>query len=104
VVWNLADNAMKYRRTDVPPHVEISGRTYGRTYELAVRDNGIGISHEEAKMVFEPFFRASSGKSEPGTGLGLSIVKRAIEASGGKISVTSEPGSGSEFVARLPIA
>jgi signal transduction histidine kinase len=104
VVWNLADNAMKYRRADVPPHVEICGRACGQTYELAVRDNGIGIPREEAKMVFEPFFRASSGRREPGTGLGLSIVKRAIEASGGKISVTSEPGTGSEFVARLPLA
>jgi signal transduction histidine kinase len=104
VIWNLADNAMKYRRTGVPPHVEICGRACGRTYELAVRDNGIGISHEEAKLVFEPFFRASGGKTEPGTGLGLSIVKRAVEASGGRISVTSEPGNGSEFVARLPLA
>jgi signal transduction histidine kinase len=104
VVWNLADNAMKYRRPDVPPHVEICGRAFGQTYELAVRDNGIGISHEDAKMVFDPFFRASGGKRQPGTGLGLSIVKRAVEASGGKISVSSEPGSGSEFVARLPLA
>jgi signal transduction histidine kinase len=104
VVWNLADNAMKYRRADVPPHVEICGRACGQTYELAVRDNGIGISHEEAKMVFEPFFRASGGRREPGTGLGLSIVKRAIESNGGKISVTSEPGNGSEFVAKLPLA
>jgi two-component system, OmpR family, sensor kinase len=104
VVWNLADNAMKYRRADVAPHVEICGRACGQTYELAVRDNGIGISHEEATMVFDPFYRASGGRREPGTGLGLSIVKRAVEANGGKISVTSEPGNGSEFVAKLPLA
>jgi len=104
VVWNLADNAMKYRRSDVPQHVEICGRACGETYELAVRDNGIGISDEEANKVFEPFFRASGARREPGTGLGLSIVKRAVEASGGWITVTSEPGSGSEFVAKLPLA
>jgi signal transduction histidine kinase len=104
VIWNLADNAIKYRRPDVEPHVEICGRAYGRTYELLVRDNGVGISREEAKMVFEPFFRATSGKSEPGTGLGLSIVKRAVEANGGTVSVTSKPGGGSEFVAQLPLA
>jgi len=67
VVWSLADNAMKYRCSDVPPHVEICGRACGQTYELAVRDNGIGISHEEAKKVFEPFFRASAGRREPGS-------------------------------------
>jgi signal transduction histidine kinase len=104
VMWNLADNAMKYRRHDVSAHVDICGRAYGRTYELTVRDNGIGISREEARLVFEPFFRAAGGSREPGTGLGLSIVKRAIESNGGRISVTSEPGSGSEFVARLPLA
>jgi signal transduction histidine kinase len=104
VMWNLAENAMKYRRNDVAPHVEICGRACGQIYELAVRDNGIGISREEARMVFEPFFRAHGGKGEPGTGLGLSIVKRAVEANGGKISVTSEPGSGSVFVAKLPLA
>jgi len=103
VVWNLADNAMKYRRTDVPSHVEICGRACEQTYELTVRDNGIGIPRGEANKVFEPFFRAAGSKREPGTGLGLSIVKRAVEANGGKVSVTSEPGSGSEFVAKLPL-
>lgn len=103
VMWNLADNAMKYRRPDVGPHVEICGRAHERIYELTVRDNGIGISREEATRVFEPFFRTAAGRGEPGTGLGLSIVKRAVEANGGKVSVTSEPGRGSEFVARLPL-
>lgn len=104
VIWNLADNAMKYRRPDVPSRVEICGRLQGESYELTVRDNGIGISGEEAKLVFDPFFRAPAGKSEPGTGLGLSIVKRAVEANGGAMRVSSEPGKGSEFVARLPLA
>jgi signal transduction histidine kinase len=101
VIWNLADNAIKYRRTDVSSHVEIFGRPHEQTYGLSVRDNGIGIPPEEAEKVFDPFFRAAGGRREPGTGLGLSIVKRAVEANGGKVSVTSEPGSGSEFVARL---
>lgn len=104
VLWNLADNAMKYRRPDVAARVEICGRAADGDYELAVRDNGIGIPREEAKRVFDPFFRAVGARNAPGTGLGLSIVKRAVEASGGRVRVASEPGRGSEFVVRLPLA
>jgi signal transduction histidine kinase len=102
VVWNLADNAMKYRRAGVPSRVEIRGHPTDHVYELSVRDNGVGISPNEADKVFEPFYRGATG--QPGTGLGLSIVKRAVEANGGSVSVTSELGSGSRFVARLPLA
>jgi signal transduction histidine kinase len=104
VVWNLADNAMKYGRTDVGLRVEIRGRAADHRYDLSVRDNGIGLSPEEATKVFEPFYRGAGGRCEPGTGLGLSIVKRAVEASGGRVWVTSELGRGSTFVARLPLA
>jgi signal transduction histidine kinase len=104
VMWNLADNAMKYRRTETHPCVEISGRAAGDRYELSVRDNGVGIGPEETDRIFETFYRAAGGRGQPGTGLGLSIVKRAVEANGGTVSVTSKVGMGSRFVARLPIA
>jgi signal transduction histidine kinase len=103
VIWNLADNAMKYRRTEVHARVEICGRAADDRYELSVQDNGVGIAPEEADKVFDPFFRATGGKDQPGTGLGLSIVKRVVEANGGTVSVTSKPGSGSTFVTRLPL-
>jgi signal transduction histidine kinase len=104
VMWNLADNAMKYRRADAHPCVEICGRSTGDRYELSVRDNGVGIDPDEIGRVFDAFYRAAGGKGQPGTGLGLSIVKRAVEANGGTVSVTSTVGSGSMFVARLPLA
>jgi signal transduction histidine kinase len=104
VMWNLAENAMKYRRAEVRARVEICGRAAEDRYELSVQDNGIGISPEEACKLFEPFYRTAGAKGAPGTGLGLSIVKRVVEANGGTVSVTSEPGSGSKFVTRLPLA
>jgi signal transduction histidine kinase len=104
VMWNLADNAVKYRRAEVPVHVEVCGRAADDRYVLSVRDNGVGLSPDETCRVFEPFYRAEGEKGKPGTGLGLSIVKRAVEANGGTVSVTSEVGAGSMFVARLPLA
>jgi signal transduction histidine kinase len=102
VLWNLVDNAVKYRRTGVHSDVEVRGRVVDHGYELAVEDNGIGMSPEETKKAFDPFYRALRAKEEPGTGLGLSIVKRVVEASGGTLSVRSQLGSGSTFTVRLP--
>jgi signal transduction histidine kinase len=104
VMWNLTDNAMKYRRAEVRPLVELCGRATEGRYELSVRDNGVGLAPDEMRKIFEPFYRADGGKSTAGTGLGLSIVKRAIEANGGTVSVSSEVGRGSTFLARLPLA
>jgi signal transduction histidine kinase len=104
VLWNLADNAMKYRRAEVGLQVEVLGRAIDDRYELSVRDNGVGLSPSDARKVFEPFYRADPGARTTGTGLGLSIVRRVVEANGGSVSVASELGRGSQFVARLPLA
>jgi signal transduction histidine kinase len=104
VMWNLADNALKYRRPEVGLSIEIHGHPTDHRYDLSVQDNGAGLSPEEMDRVFDPFYRGAGSKGEPGTGLGLSIVKRAVEASGGTVCVISELGSGSTFVARLPLA
>ena len=103
VMWNLADNAMKYRRAEVCSRIAIRGRVAGGGYELSVEDNGAGISADDTGKVFAPFYRGAGETGPPGTGLGLSIVKRAVEANGGTVSVTSELGRGSTFVARLPL-
>jgi signal transduction histidine kinase len=103
-LWNLGENAVKYRRSDVQLEIGIQGRKVGHSYEFRVSDNGTGMSPEDASHVFDPFFRAYAVRATPGTGLGLSIVKRVIEASGGKVSVTSELRRGTTFVIVLPLA
>jgi signal transduction histidine kinase len=104
VLWNLCENALKYRRDGVAPRVELTGRPKSGSYELRVADNGTGMSESDALHVFEPFFRGSGTRSKPGTGLGLSIVKRIVEVSGGKVSIRTREGEGTTFVVQLPLA
>jgi signal transduction histidine kinase len=100
---NLAENAIKYARPDTPPVVELRGRVVGGEYQLAVSDNGLGMSPDEARQAFQPFYRARRAPETPGTGLGLSIVKRVAESSGGSITLESTLGRGSTFVLHLPL-
>jgi len=103
-MWNLGENAVKYRRDGVQLNVEIRGRILLHIYQLSVSDNGMGLSPSEAQHVFEAFFRGQDVRSTPGTGLGLSIVKRAVEASGGSVSIDSTLGQGTTFKVHLPLA
>src|SRR5262249_42510599 len=103
VLWNLTENAVKYRRSDVQLEMEIRGRAKRHVYEWTVSDNGSGMPTDEARQAFEPFFRGQNWRSTPGTGLGLSIVKRVIEANGGTVSIKSEPGRGTTFDISLPL-
>ena len=84
--------------------IEIRGHAVGKKYELRVSDNGVGMSYDEARQAFDPFFRALGAREQQGTGLGLSIVKRASEASGGSLAVDSRLGQKTTFVIRLPLA
>jgi len=72
--------------------------------DVAVSDRGIGIAPAEQRRIFEPFYRAPEVVTAQiqGAGLGLSLVKRIVEAHGGRIAVTSEPGKGSTFTVTLP--
>jgi signal transduction histidine kinase len=101
---NLVENAVKYRRPEVAPDVEISGAPVDGGYDLRVSDNGVGMSRDEATHAGEPFYRSPRVRNQPGTGLGLSIVNRVAEASGGKLIVESRLGQGSTFVVHLPLA
>jgi signal transduction histidine kinase len=105
VVLNLVDNAVKY--TPEGGKVRITLRQVNaKEVELGVEDSGIGIPEDEQRHVFERFFRASNAVREraEGSGLGLAIVKSIVEAHGGSISFTSQPGHGTSFVVRLPAA
>ncbi|HEX3759848.1 MAG TPA: ATP-binding protein [Kofleriaceae bacterium] len=103
-LWNLGENAVKYRRPDVALELAVVGRTASAGYELRVSDNGIGMSADDARHAFEPFFRARRAQTIAGTGLGLAIVRRIVEASGGTVSVDSEPEHGTAILLRFVLA
>jgi signal transduction histidine kinase len=97
VLWNLVDNAVKYQRRGVPAEVAIHGHPRDGEYELLVSDNGMGMSGEELRHVFEPRYRGERVGGIEGMGLGLALVKRVTEAAGGHVDVESEVGRGTIF-------
>ena len=103
-VQNFIDNAIKYTG-DKEGLIKIRLRNKGENVFCSVTDNGVGISKEEQKKIFDKFFRGSgiARKQTIGTGLGLYIAKAAIESSGGKIGFSSEKGKGSVFWFTLPV-
>ena len=102
ILRNLVSNASKYRAPDRRLALRITGGPAGDAFELAVRDNGRGMTAEAAARALEPFYRVSGDL--PGHGLGLSIVQRSIEAVGGSIALASTPGEGTTVTLRLPRA
>jgi two-component system, OmpR family, phosphate regulon sensor histidine kinase PhoR len=105
LVNNLIDNAIKYSKEDVPPVIRISTVSTNRSIIMVIEDNGIGMTKETAKRVFEKFYRAHTGNihNVKGFGLGLSYVKTMVEAHGGTIKVDSILGKGSTFTLELPV-
>jgi signal transduction histidine kinase len=101
VVTNLLANAIKYGEGK-PIEVRLSRE--GDEAVLVVIDHGIGIAPDQQARIFDRFERAVSSRAFGGFGLGLWIAREIIEAHGGSIGVTSEPGRGSTFVVRLPLS
>ena len=103
IVANLLTNAHLY--TEEGGEVTISVQSKLATVEIAVADNGPGMSQDELGRVFERFYRGPEGGTRvPGTGLGLSIVRSLVDLMGGEIEVESEPGKGTTFRILLPRA
>lgn len=101
-LWlNLIGNAVKY--TQVGGSISVTLTQEAGTAVIRVIDNGEGISEENQKHLFDPYFQGDSSRSAQGLGLGLSIAKRIVELCGGEISVQSILGEGSTFTVRLPI-
>lgn len=104
---NLISNAIKYQREGVPPVVDISvdGESDESVVRLVVRDNGIGFTEGEAKVVFEKFSRLDGSAADvDGYGIGLSTVYKIVEEHGGVISAVGRKGEGADFVVELPKA
>jgi signal transduction histidine kinase len=104
VLLNLLDNAWKY--SGEVKEVSIRARAVGGEIILSVQDNGIGLSHRQIRRIFEPFYQVDQSLSRRagGCGLGLSIVRFIVRAHGGQVAAASEPGKGSAFTVRLPVA
>ena len=106
VIFNLLDNAVKYRREDTPLELMVTTRNLpSNRIEIAIADNGLGIKKDDLKKIFEKFYRVSTGNRHDvkGFGLGLAYVHKMVTELKGDIRVESELGKGSKFIITLPI-
>jgi two-component system, OmpR family, sensor histidine kinase SenX3 len=103
-VKNLIENAINYSTPG--SQVGIGSKSNGDVAEVSVTDSGAGISLENQARVFERFFRVDPSRSREtgGTGLGLSIVKHVAKIHRGEVKLFSQPGVGSTFTLRIPLA
>ena len=109
ILLNLLSNAIKFTPAGGTVSVrvrQLAGKVHGcGQYEFRIKDNGIGMSPEFAKKIFEPFERerTSTVSRIQGTGLGMAITKNIVDMMGGTIEVQTSQGKGSEFIICLPM-
>ena len=109
ILLNLLSNAIKFTPAGGTVSVrvrQLAGKVHGcGQYEFRIKDNGIGMSQEFAKKIFEPFERerTSTVSRIQGTGLGMAITKNIVDMMGGTIEVQTAQGKGSEFIIRVPL-
>jgi DNA-binding response OmpR family regulator/signal transduction histidine kinase/ligand-binding sensor domain-containing protein/class 3 adenylate cyclase len=103
ILYNLVGNAIKF--TD-QGQVEISAEIANKKLAITVSDTGIGILPEKCECIFEAFEQADGGTARiyGGTGLGLAVTQQLVHLHGGKMSVQSQPGVGSQFTFSLPLS
>ena len=106
IIFNLMDNAVKYRRDDVELHLEVSTWNQGNNICIQISDNGIGIRREDLKRIFEKFYRVHTGNKHnvKGFGLGLAYVYKMVVLHHGTIKATSELNKGTKFLITMPLS
>jgi signal transduction histidine kinase len=105
IITILLDNAVKY--SDKASEVHLEARARGKTAYLSVRDQGVGIKASELPHIFDRFYRADTSRSRQhteGYGLGLSIARKLADQLGAEVTAKSQPGKGSTFTIKLPLA
>jgi signal transduction histidine kinase len=105
VLFNLLDNAVKYRREDVPLKLMIRTWNEGNKLFVSIEDNGIGMKKEYMKKIFDRFYRVPTGNIHDvkGFGLGLAYVHKIVTDHKGTIRAESEVGKGTKFIIGLPV-
>jgi signal transduction histidine kinase len=102
VLVNLLSNASKF--TPHAGHIEFRAFLQDGALQVEVQDDGIGISPEDQKSLFKPYYIVDQDRKKyPGLGLGLTVCKQIVEAHGGVIRVASQPGQGSTFSFNIPL-
>ncbi len=100
---NLISNAVRY--TPEGGHIDVTVKRGDIMASIAVKDTGIGLTREEAKMVFSRFWRADAGRTREsgGLGVGLAVVKEIVDRHGGWVQVEGEKGKGACFTIHIPL-
>ena len=116
LMQNLIGNALKFRRPEEPPVVNVNAQVINGTrpragdgapeepmVQLSVADNGIGFDEKYLDRIFNVFQRLHTRNEYEGTGMGLAITRKIVLFHGGEITAKSKPGHGSTFIATLPV-
>lgn len=105
VIFNLMDNAVKYKRDNAPLKLKVRTWNDERNIFISITDNGLGIKKDNLKKIFEKFYRVHTGNvhNVKGFGLGLAYVKKIVQEHSGTIYAESEYGKGTKFTITLPI-
>ena len=105
VIFNLMDNAVKYRKMDKPLDIYLRTWNDDEHLYLSIRDTGLGIKKENLKKIFDKFYRVHTGNvhDAKGFGLGLAYVHKVVDLHDGEIKVESEYGNGTTFTIKLPV-
>lgn len=104
LLQNLLTNALKYRRPDVPCHVQVLSQATADGWSLRVRDNGMGIPEAEHERLLQPLTRLERDRESavPGTGIGLATVHRITQAHHGHLDIAGTPGGGATITLSVP--